>query len=246
MSGEEPWHEKDEFWESYPFSDKMIEHAGEEVDQLIELAGLEEGMELLDLCCGVGRHSIEFAKRGFDVTGVDRTERYLERGRDRAQEEGLDIDFVQDDMREFRREGEFDAAVNLFTSFGYFEEEQENMKVLENVCTSLRSGGKFIIDVMGKEIIARIYKERDWHKLENGYQLEERSVEKDWSWLNNRRIRIENGEVKEHNFSHWLYSAKELKDMLNEAGFSDTKAYGGYDGKKYCIEADRLVVVGER
>ena len=89
MSEEEPWHEKDEFWESYPFSDKIIEHAGEEVEQLVELAGLEEGTDLLDLCCGVGRHSIEFAKRGYHVTGVDRTKQYLLKGKKRVEEKNI-------------------------------------------------------------------------------------------------------------------------------------------------------------
>lgn len=243
---DEPWHEREEFWKDNPFPDRVIEHAGEEVEQLIELADLKENMKVLDLCCGVGRHSIEFARKGYDVTGVDKTEHYLEEARKKADEEDLDIDFIREDMREFRREKEFDVVVNLFTSFGYFEEEEENMKVLENIYASLKDGGKVIIDVMGKEIIARIFEERDWNEIENGYKLLERTVEKDWSWLNNRRIRVTDEGKKEYNVSHWLYSAKELKDMLKDVGFSEAKAYGGYDGKGYGTDADRLVVVGEK
>jgi len=243
-SEDRSWHEKEEFWKDNPFPKEMIERAEEEVDKLIELADLSGNIKVLDLCCGVGRHSIELAKRGYDVTGVDLTEHYLEKAKDRAEEENLDIEFIRDDMREFKIEKEFDLVVNLFTSFGYFEDEKENMKVLENVYYSLKPKGKFILDVMGKEIIARIFQEKDWNKIEDGFKLFERSIEKDWSWLNNRRIRITEGKVKEYNVSHWLYSAEELKNMLKEVGFDSINVYGSYGGRPYDKEANRLIVVG--
>ncbi|MFO7792973.1 MAG: methyltransferase domain-containing protein [Candidatus Saliniplasma sp.] len=243
---ENPWHENEGFWKDNPFPGKMVKRAQKEVNKLVELADLDEGLKVLDLCCGVGRHSLEFAERGFDVTGVDKTEHYLKEARKRAGEEGLEIEFIQDDMREYKKDEKFDLVINLFTSFGYFEEEKENMKVLENVYDSLKTGGKFILDVMGKEIIARIFEEKDWNELEDGFKILERSIEKDWSWLNNRRIRITDEGVKEYNVSHWLYSAKELKDMLKDVGFSSVEVYGGYDGRDYDEEANRLVVVGKK
>jgi len=243
---EKPWHEKEEFWEDNPFPEKIIERAENEVSRLIELVDANEDMKVLDLCCGVGRHSIEFAKRGYDVTGVDKTGHYLQDARQRAKEEGADIEFVKDDMRDFKRNEKFDIVINLFTSFGYFEEEEENVKVLENVYESLKTDGKFILDVMGKEIIARIFIEKDWNEFEGDFKLMERSIEKDWSWLNNRRIKITDEGVKEYNVSHWLYSAKELKDMLKNVGFSSVDVYGGFDGRDYDEEADRLVVVGKK
>lgn len=200
-------------------------------------------MDVLDLCCGYGRHSIELAERGFDVTGVDLTEHYLEYAKERADEEGLDIEFVHDDMREFKKEKEFDVILNLFTSFGYFEDESENVKVLENVYESLKPHGKFVLDVMGKEIIARIFKEKDWKETEDGFVMMERSVERDWTWLKNRRIEIKDGDKTEIEFSHWLYTAKELKEMLEEVGFESVESYGSYDGKPYNENAERLVVI---
>jgi len=243
---EKPWYEDEEFWKDSPFNIDHIERAPKEIDKIESLADLDPGMKILDLCCGVGRHSIELAKRGYEVTGVDITEHYLEKGKKKAEEEELDIEFVKEDMREFKREEGFDVVLNLFTSFGFFEDEEENRKVLENVYESLRPNGKFIIDVMGKEILARIFKEKDWSERDNRFMLEERSVEKDWSWMKTRRILITEEGKKEYNISHWVYSAKELKDMLKEAGFSSIEAYGNYEGELYDEEADRLIVIGEK
>lgn len=149
-------------------------------------------------------------------------------------------------MREFKRGEEFDVVLNIFTSFGFFEDERENMKVLENVYESLKSGGKFVLDVMGKEIMARIFKEKDWHETEDGFVLMERNVERDWTWLNNRMIKIEDDGIEEVEFSHWLYTSKELKNMLKDVGFESVVSYGGYDGKPYDKDSERLVVIGQK
>lgn len=71
-------------------------------------------------------------------------------------------EFMQADMRAFRMPVGFDLAINLFTSFGYFEEEADDRKVLANVLASLNSGGAYVMDMMGKEILARSFQERDW------------------------------------------------------------------------------------
>ena len=239
---EKQWYEQEEFWKKYP----VQKEGTEEIEDIIELLDLEPNMDVLDLCCGYGRHSIELVERGFDVTGVDLTEHYLEYAKERVDEEGLDVEFVHDDMREFKRDEEFDVVLNIFTSFGFFEDESENMKVLENVYESLKPDGKFVLDVMGKEIIARIFKEKDWHETEDGFVLMERSVERDWTWLSNRRIKITDGDIEEVEFSHWLYTSKELKDMLENVGFESVKSYGSYDGKPYDENAERLIVIGEK
>src|SRR5881628_13799 len=74
-----PWHEQDEFWEAFGptlFSERHWSTAPVEVDGIISLLRLQPGMSIVDLCCGPGRHSLEFARRGFQVTAVDRTTRY--------------------------------------------------------------------------------------------------------------------------------------------------------------------------
>ncbi|MEF8874572.1 MAG: hypothetical protein V5A88_07890, partial [Candidatus Thermoplasmatota archaeon] len=77
-----------------------------------------------------------------------------------------------------------------------------------------------------------------------GFKLEERTVDKDWSWMEVRRILITDQGQKEYNLSHWVYSAKELKDMLKRVGFSSVEVYGNYEGEPYDEEANRLVILG--
>ncbi len=251
MTVDKTWHEDDEFWETFTstvFSERRLKDAEEDVGDLIVLLGLGPGSRVLDLCCGIGRYSLELTKRGYKVTGVDRTGGYLDIARKNAAEQGHDIEYIEGDMRTFSRPDTFDAVVNLFTSFGFFEDPEEDRQVLRNAHQSLKPGGVLIVDVMGKETIARIYQERDWREEEDGtLLLQERKVAKDWSWLDNRWILIaKDGSRKEFDFSHTLYSARELKEMLEECGFKDVKAYGDFKGAPYDQTARRLAVVGRK
>src|SRR5260370_9502779 len=105
---------------------------------MISLLDLKSGATMLDLCCGIGRHSIEFARRGFNVIGVDLTKPYLEQARASASKENLKIEFVLSDMREFSRPGAFDAAINFFRPFGYFAAPADDAKVAINLLYSLK------------------------------------------------------------------------------------------------------------
>src|SRR3954453_16554332 len=121
------WFEEDDFWRDlypYMFPVERLAAAPEQVSQILALAGVSGG-DVLDLCCGPGRHSVEFARQGFRVTGVDRSPYLLDRAREHAATAGTSIEFVREDMREFCRPDAFDLAVNLFTSFGYFEHQDE-------------------------------------------------------------------------------------------------------------------------
>src|SRR5437773_5500468 len=117
------WFENETLWrELYPyvFSLERLAAAESQVAAILALTGVTGGA-VLDLCCGPGRHAVEFARRGFRVTGVDRSPFLLERAMERASESAVEVEWVLDDMREFRRPAAFDLACNLFTSFGYFE-----------------------------------------------------------------------------------------------------------------------------
>ena len=133
------WHEDDEFWEktaSKIFGKEEWEKAAVEVENIVSLLELAPKAHVLDLCCGPGRHSLELARLGFHVTGVDRTVKYLEVAKKKAREESLVVEFLQGDMRTFLREEAFDAVLSLYTSFSYFEDPEEDKKVLidENIC----------------------------------------------------------------------------------------------------------------
>ncbi len=243
------WHENDEFWQGFGgtmFDVAAWEDATEQVDQLETLLGIEPGVRVLDLCCGPGRHALEFARRGYRVTGVDRTERFLEEARRRAVKEKLDLDLAHSDMREFVDPEAFDVALNLFTSFGYFSDQDDDRRVVRNLFESLHSGGKLLMDMGGKEVIARTFEHKQWRERDGDFYLYERTIKDDWSWIENRWIRIELDERQEFTVGHRLYSAAELKRLLHDAGFVELVVFGGLDGRAYDTEASRLVIKGSK
>jgi len=243
------WHEQDAFWmkwASVMFHGRRWEKAPEEVASITALLNIGETASVLDLCCGPGRHSLQLARQGFSVTAVDRTKMYLERARRQAETEGLKIEFIQDDMRGFCRPGSFDVAINLFTSFGYFEDASEDRQVAANVYRSLKEKGVFLIDIMGKEVLARIFRERDWYELDNTMVLEERKVCANWSWMENRWLMIKDGKMDECKVSHRLYSAAELAALLGDCGFEAIDVYGDLTGAPYDHTAKRLVLVAHK
>jgi SAM-dependent methyltransferase len=244
-----PWYEDDSFWEAwggYLFNPNRIEAAKDEMDKTIDLLEIKQGAKILDLCCGVGRHSLELARRGFQVTGVDLTRRYLDKAVALAGEENLDVEFVREDMRNFLREDSFDCVISMYTSFSYFEEPEEDKKVVDNVYRSLKPGGRFIIDTQGKETLARKFMERDWNERDGVIVLQERNVSRNWSWMWNRWIMLRGDERIENEISHRLYAATELMALMKDCGFSRAEAYGSLDGSPYDHTARRLVVVGRK
>ena len=217
-----------------------------EVDGFLRLAGLSPGAAVLDLCCGVGRHSLELARRGFDVTGVDRTQSFLDQAAARVQAEGLNVEWVCEDMRLFRRPEAFDAAIWFYTSIGFFQDDAEDMRVMEHVFASLKPGGILGIETRGREDVRRDFQERDWHGRGEEFILEERSPAQDWSRMDVRWIRIHGAERGEARFSLRLYSSLELKRMLTHVGFREVEARGDLDGRPYDAEATRLVLLARK
>ena len=249
METKEPWHEDDSLWETWGplmFTPQRIADAVEEVTKIIKLLSIQPGSSILDLCCGIGRHSLELARRGYQVTGVDRTRGYLDKARKQAEEEGLNIEFVQEDMRLFSRPDAFNNVISMFTSFSYFEDPQEDKRVVENVYESLKVGGGFIIHMHGKETLAKIFTERDWYEYKDDgvIVLQERKVSKNWSWMENRWIMLRGSERIETELSHRLYAGSEIAALLHDCGFSRVDVYGDLEGNPYDHTARMLVVVG--
>jgi SAM-dependent methyltransferase len=242
------WFADETFWRSsyaYMFPESRLGAAATEVEQILALAGRPEG-PVLDLACGPGRHSVALAQRGFAVTAVDRSPFLLGKARSRGAAAGVAVEWLEQDMREFRRPDSFDLALSLFTSFGYFREERENQRVLENVWASLRTGGSFVLDLLGKEVLARIFTPTGASEGPDGVLIQRRRVVEGWSRIENEWILLQDGTSRTSRFDHWLYSGREIQLMLARAGFSDTRLFGDYLGAAYGPEAKRLVAVGRK
>ena len=181
------------------------------------------------------------------MTGVDLSSVLLQKARDLAKAENADIEWVQEDMRRFVRPESFDLVINLFTAFGYFDEKQDDLKVLRNIHQSLRRRGAFVIDVMGKEWLAMGFLPTTSEQLPDGKVLVQRhEIFDDWTRIKNQWILIESDRATTLRFHHTVYSGQELRDRLAEVGFRDVRLFGGLDGSEYGLNASRLVAVARK
>jgi SAM-dependent methyltransferase len=249
MNTVDSWHNQDAFWELFGpilFDPSRLAAAPAEVEKIVKLLSIEERATVLDLACGPGRHSLEFARRGCAVTGVDRTATFIEQARAEAAQRGLNVTFVLDDMRDVRAPDSFDVIVNLFGSFGYFENADDDRQVVRNMHASLRAGGRFLIETAGKEIVAGHFREREWSEVGDLLILSEKKASQHWRRIETRWIVIQGAQRFEHRVSVRSYSAVELSSLLLECGFGDVRVYGSLDGTEYDQAAQRLVVVGQK
>jgi SAM-dependent methyltransferase len=243
------WFDNDSFWEElYPFMfpEQRFTATPEEIEKVLNLTK-PSGKSALDLCCGPGRCTIALSQAGFSVTGVDKTKFLLDKARERAHVAKEKIEWVQMDMRDFVRIDSFDLVLSMFTSFGYFDDKNEDLNVLHNIFNSLKSGGICLIDVMGKECLARIFQPTTLESLPDGTKLiQHHEIFDDWTRVRNAGILIRKGKVRSFKFHHTIYSGQELKDRMNRVGFSDIKLYGNLDGDKYGTNAQRLIVIARK
>jgi SAM-dependent methyltransferase len=243
------WFDDDSFWrELYPFmfSERRIAEADAQMTKVLALTK-PAGKTVLDLCCGPGRCSIALAKRGFRVTGVDRTAYLLNKARARARAARLNIEWVRKDMRDFVRPEAFDLVISMFTSFGYFDDKGEDVIVLKNMFASLRPGGACLIEVLGKERLAKVLQATTSSDLPDGTVMVERhEILDDWTRVGNEWLVIRGGRVKRFKFHHTIYSGQELRDRLERAGFVGVRLYGNLDGDGYGPDAERLIAIGRK
>jgi SAM-dependent methyltransferase len=243
------WFENEDFWRDfypYMFSAERFSAAQEEVSRIVTLTQCHGGA-LLDLCCGPGRHAVEFAQRGFQVTGVDRSRFLLDRAREHASKAGASVEWIMEDMRSFVRPGMFDLACNLFTSFGYFQDEQDDLGVLRNIHQSLKQTGVLVIEVLGKERLARTWQNAICSQLEDGSLVVQRPQLRDnWCRVYADWTLIRDGRARSFSFEHTIYSGRELEDRLLSCGFEQVQLFGDLQGSPYNLEATRLIAVARK
>lgn len=240
------WFEDQDFWLTYAplmFDESRWAEVPDVVDSLQALSSIQPGDRVLDLCCGVGRHSVEFARRGFSVTGVDITQAYLEAAAETGKIAGAALELVHDDARHFSRPGYFNLCLNLYTSFGYFSRREDDLLLLRNCAKNLAPDGCLILETVGKETAARDFVKREEFERAGWNVTTEYKILGDWEFEENRWILEKGTERVDHSFALRLYSGYEMKLALAEAGFAAVSIFGGLDGKPYDEKADSLVAV---
>ena len=159
----------------------------------------------------------------------------------------MNIEWVREDMRDFVRPASFALVLSMFTSFGYFDDRQDDMTVLQNMFTSLQPGGACLIEVLGKERLAKILQPTISTVLPGGTLMVERhEIFDDWTRVRNEWLLIRGGRAKSFNFHHTIYSGQELRDRMERVGFVAVKLHGSLDGDAYGPNAERLVTIGHK
>ena len=206
------------------------------------------GARILDLCCGHGRHTVELAAAGYSMVGQDLSTTFLDLAKDAAAARNLQIQFIHADMREIPFEGELDAVINLFSAFGYFDDDAENQKVLDGVAKALKPGGKFLIDLLNTPRIIRDFLPQSWDELSDGtVVLTKRNYNILTGYNEECRIYIApDGSKREIQLTLRLYFYPELTKMLNCADLTPIQVFGDYDGSEYTWDSRRMIVLAEK
>lgn len=221
-----------------------LERTQLEVDFLEKALGLQRSDQILDVPCGHGRHSIELAKRGYQVTGAELNEFFLNHAQTKAKDSGVRVSWDQVDMRELSYEQEFDVAINMFTSLGYFATDAEDEQFMAGVYQALRPGGQFLLDFMNRNRVLRDFKANGWEQLPDGsILLIEREYDDLEDRMYDRRKRVVGGEVRDIvTTTLRLYTTKELLVMAERAGFLFAEAYGDFAAGPLELDSPRLLL----
>lgn len=214
-----------------------------EVEGVVSILAPPEDSRILDLCCGYGRHAIGLAKKGFKLTGLDFSPVLLKRALSDAGRNRTPISLVRADMRRIPFRGRFDYVINLFSAFGYFDNDEDDQTVLDCVSDALRPGGEFLLDTINRERVLSRFRRETWEELGRGeYALDERSFDLLSSRISARTLVLGQGKILERRHSMRLYTLTEIARMVETAGMNVVSVYGHLDGRDYRTDTPRMVL----
>jgi len=209
-----------------------IEKSEADAEAIIDLLGLEPGQEVLDVPCGTGRLSIPLAARGLMVTGVDLTAALLADAR--RDGVGYPVTWEERDMRDLPWADRFHAAINMWGSFGYFDDDGD-FAFAQAVCCALVPGGRFLIDTPSLETLAPTFQPRGWFPAGDAKVVEERAYDPVRGRIETDFHIICEGRETIRHISMRIYSCAELVRLLRRAGFSECAVYGSLEGDPFAI-----------
>jgi SAM-dependent methyltransferase len=215
-----------------------------EVELVWELLELEPGLELLDLACGHGRIANPLAERGVRVTGLDATPLFLELARADAAERGVEVEYVEGDMRSIPWSARFDRVLNWFTSFGYFGDD-DNRRVLSEAYKALKPGGLLAVEVNHRDNLLGRYLEEVVTERGDDRMIDRHRLDLQTGRTYDERTIIRDGKERAFEFSVRMLTAAELRGWMLAAGFSEAHAFGE-DGEPLTLEHRRMTVVGRK
>lgn len=212
------------------------------IDNLLNSINLKPNSKVLDLACGKGRHSVYLSKKGFQVTGVDLS---LNNICEASKQENSNLNFFNHDMRKVFRINHFDAIVNMFTSFGYFETENENEEVIQSCYKGLNSKGKVVIDFFNLNFVKNKIVPFEEKKVSNIVFKIEKKIENNFI-IKNICVVEEN---KEYHFQEKVMALEfsHFQKYLEQNGFNILNLFGDYSLNKFePNNSERLIIVAEK
>ncbi|OLD99815.1 MAG: hypothetical protein AUG80_04005 [Candidatus Rokubacteria bacterium 13_1_20CM_4_68_9] len=242
------------FREAWPTISQAVESpadAARAVQWILGRTGLTRGTAVLDAPCGFGRHSVEFARRGYHVTGVDFNETEVERARSAAKSALVTMRLMCQDMRDMEFSGEFDLAVNLFSSIGYFSDDEDRL-LLDRFWHALKPGGLFVLDTRNRDHSVRAMPPEERLPVDDGTLRIENRFDATTSRWHARwwRLPHEAGDAATGELvgetEIRLYAAHELRAMLRPERWSQVDVYGALDGTPFSLDTPRLVFVARK
>jgi SAM-dependent methyltransferase len=222
------------------------DRTAQEVAGVMTMMNLEPGARILDLCCGQGRHAVPLARAGYRLTGLDRSLYLLGQAEQAAQRAGVEVQLVRGDMRWLPWRECFDACINLFTAFGYFEDEAENQQVLEQVYGALKPGGMFFLDVSNRDYYLMRFWPNSWRRHGQAIILEETLFDPETCRFTMTFTLVEDGRMESLTHFVRFYTAPELVSMLRRAGLVPLTIYGDFDGSALDVDSKRLIVLARK
>jgi SAM-dependent methyltransferase len=216
---------------------------------------LPKGSKLLDLACGNGRHSVFFAEKGYDVLGIDLSPYLISEAKKKLRSEYLrfkkNLKFDIGDMRNLSRKNEFDLVVNLFSSFGYFEEESQNRSVINSISRSLKKDGYFFFDFLNSEYLRRNLAVFDAQKRNRNIIIQVREITGKFVKKDILIIRNKPGskypELRRFHEKVRLYTLAELRQIFRSNRLKIVKLFGDYSGKPFRKNSSgRLIILAQK
>ena len=174
---------------------------------------------VLDAGCGLGAQTVELAARGYHMVGLDISATMVSRANDEAEDRGLQIDFVRDDMRDITFEEPFDALLCWGTTFGYFSEE-ENERTIRQFHRALAPNGMLLLEVINRDFIIGSQPNQVWFEVDGAVCMEETDFDYESSRLRvKRRVASHNGQERDREYAIRLYALHEIRELLERNGF---------------------------
>jgi SAM-dependent methyltransferase len=213
------------------YDETLRERTPVEIDRLETILHLRPPLRILDLPCGQGRHAIELARRGYEVTGVDISPFMIDVARERAKASALQVHWLTGDMRKPVPGEAFDLILNLFTSFGYFADDADDQKVLVAAASMLKPGGRFVLEVINGERVMANFEARGWFTVGQSAVMEARTLDRTTQRMVVERTVSTPPESETSVHTLRLYTGPQIEAALRQAGFRRVTLYGGWDGE---------------